>query len=62
LTENSQKDVAADSIFLPHYPEDKKDQYQLIYGPSNMFLFMTFFYSIYERILKGKDLISEKIA
>ena len=56
------QNLGKDSIFLPHYPEDKKEEYSLIYGPSNMYLFISFFYSIYERILKAKDLVREKVA
>jgi hypothetical protein len=32
-----------------------------MYAPSNMFMFITLFYSLYERILKAKFLISQKI-
>ena len=46
---------------MPHIPKDKKDEYNLLYAPSNMFMFITLFYSLYERILKAKFLISQKI-
>lgn len=46
------------SIFIPKYVQKKseaeEDQYKLYYGPSNAFMFITFFYSVYERILKAQ--------
>ena len=47
---------------MPHFHNPDKDEgYALLYAPSNVFMFIKFFYAIYERILKGKYLISEKI-
>ena len=44
--------------FIPQYVYDKdlpKDkQYQLYFGPANVFMFFTFFYSVYERVLKAQ--------
>jgi hypothetical protein len=47
---------------LPHFPPDKAEDYNLLYAPSNIFIFLIFFHSIYERILKAQDLIREKIS
>lgn len=56
------KDIdASDCLYLPHFPSDKAEDYSLLYAPSNIFIFLTFFHSIYERVLKGKELIMEKI-
>ena len=45
------------SIYIPKFVQNKddeiEDQYKLYYGPSNAFMFITFFYSVYERILKA---------
>ena len=57
---------------MPHYHDHKQlgdfneedgegDHYQLFYGPGYIFMFIKFFYAIYERVLKAKDLILEKI-
>jgi hypothetical protein len=51
----------ANCLYLPHFPNDKPDDYCLLYAPSNIFIFLTFFHSIYERVLIAKDLIAEKI-
>ena len=32
-----------------------------MYAPSNLFMFITVFYSLYERIIKAKSLITQKI-
>jgi hypothetical protein len=53
---NIEEDVNT-CMFIPKYirkpgiPED--DQYKLYYGPSNAFMFLMLFYSVYERILKA---------
>ena len=46
-----------ESLFVPHF----KKGYSLLYAPSNIFMFIKFFYALYERILKAKDLIIDKI-
>lgn len=38
---------------LPHF----KKGYNLLYAPHNIFMFLKFFYAIYERILRSKDLV-----
>ena len=43
--------------FLPHITPN----YNLLYAPQNVYLFIKFFYGIYERFLKAKDLIYEKL-
>ena len=49
------------SIFIPKYVQqkgaDEDEHYRLYFGPSNAFMFITFFYSIYERILKARQLV-----
>ena len=49
------------SIFIPKFVQKKdvadEDNYRLYYGPSNAFMFITFFYSVYERILKARQLV-----
>lgn len=53
---------AEEALFLPHFQNSAdNDNHSLLYAPSNVFMFLKFFYAIYERILKAKDLISEKI-
>ena len=32
-----------------------------MYGPLNVFMFMTYFYSIYERIVRAKQLVKNKV-
>jgi hypothetical protein len=53
------------SIFIPKFVQNKEetpeDQYKLYYGPSNAFMFITFFYSVYERILKAQQLVKSKV-
>jgi histone deacetylase complex regulatory component SIN3 len=34
---------------------------KLFFTPSNIFMFIKFFFSIYERILKAKELVREKV-
>ena len=53
------------SIYIPKFVQNKddeiEDQYKLYYGPSNAFMFITFFYSVYERILKAQQLVKSKV-
>ena len=64
-----QEKLVSEALFLPHYQDQKSSEisngeennYHLFYGPSNIFMFLKFFYAIYERVLKAKDLILEKI-
>jgi hypothetical protein len=51
----------SDCLYLPHFPNDKPEDYSLLYAPSNIYIFLTFFHSIYERIMMAKDLVREKI-
>ena len=61
--------LAKEALFLPHYRDSRqradsegdKAPYCLFYGPGNYFMFIKLFFAIYERILKAKDLIAEKI-
>lgn len=52
----------SECLYLPHFPCDKASDYCLLYAPSNIYVFLTFFHSIYERVLKAQDLIREKIS
>ena len=56
--DSKESEIAETSLFLPHIPKEKKDQYNLMYAPSNLFMFVTLFYSLYERIFKSKFLIT----
>ena len=53
------------SIFIPAYirkaEEPEENQYRLYYGPSNAFMFLFLFYSVYERILKAQTLVKRKV-
>ena len=51
------------SIFIPKFVQKKEaeDNYRLYYGPSNAFMFITFFYSVYERVLKARQLVKSKV-
>ena len=61
--------LAKEALFLPHYQDSRqktdlegdKAPYRLFFGPGNYFMFIKLFFAIYERILKAKDLIAEKI-
>lgn len=68
LDKENHVEIAENSLFLPHYQDEKQKvggsrtaPYRLFYGPGNILMFIKFFYAIYERILKAKDLIIEKI-
>lgn len=47
------------SDFLPHF--DAGSGYKLLFTQYNVFMFLKFFHAIYERILKAKELIVEKV-
>lgn len=55
----------ANCPFIPKYIHDKNlpqdQQYQLYFGPANVFMFLTFFYSVYERVLKAQQLVRSKV-
>jgi len=61
--EPSQEDVkrVRSSLFVPPFVDRKKNPYKLFYGPSNSYIFLTYFYSVYERLLKARFLIKKKI-
>jgi len=50
-------------LFLPHLKKSDETSapYSLCYAPQNVYMFIKFFYGIYERVLKAKDLIYEKL-
>jgi len=43
------------NLFVPHFCKDAQpqQQYKLYYCPLNVYMFLMYFYSIYERILKA---------
>lgn len=43
--------------FMPYY----KYNYKLMYGTQQFYIFFKQFYTIYERIIKAKDLINQKV-
>lgn len=45
-------------IFVPGLDREK---YQLFYGPLNVYMFLVYFYSVYERVLKAKQLVEQKV-
>lgn len=46
-----------EALFIPPYcPEHK-----LMYAPLNVYMFIVYFYSIYERIIKAKELVKMKV-
>ena len=49
------------ALFIPEYDFNQNSDYKLMYGPLNIFMFMTYFYSIYERVLKAKILVERKV-
>ena len=66
-----------ESIFIPHFnlipsTKESKDEsgakkpyehrYKLYYGPLNVFMFITYFYSVYERVLKAQELVKNKVS
>ena len=46
--------------FFPHF-KTGSNNYKLMYAPYNIFMFVKFFYAIYERVVMAKSLIKEKI-
>jgi len=52
-------------MFIPRLVSNPQiapeDRYQLFYGPLNIYLFLIYFYSVYERVLKAKELVSRKV-
>lgn len=52
-----------DALFLPFYSNKtaQEENYQLLYAPSNVFIFLKLFYTLYERILIAQTMVKEKI-
>lgn len=52
-----------DALFLPFYSNKaaEEENYQLLYAPSNVFIFLKLFYTLYERILIAQTMVREKI-
>lgn len=53
------------SLFVPEFTQKgnvaDEAQYKLFYGSANVHMFLTFFYSVYERILKAQELVKSKV-
>ena len=45
--------------FLPHF--ETSNGYKLMYAPYNVFMFLKFFYALYERVVMAKQLVKEKV-
>jgi hypothetical protein len=58
-TQSYQRDphIVSNAIFLPYF----KPEYNLQYGTQFFYVFFKQFYSIYERLLKAKDLVASKV-
>ena len=58
-TTESFEEKLLEEVFLPKFVQHKepKEKYKLFYGPLNIYMFLVFFYSIYERILKAEELV-----
>lgn len=52
-------------FFIPRFVNDRSkprgERYQLFYAPLNIYMFLVYFYSVYERVLKAKELVSKKV-
>ena len=50
---------------MPHFVQDKSkpsaQQYKLLYSPFNVFIFLIYFYSIYERVIKAQAMVKQKV-
>ena len=46
-------------MFIPRFHND--NNHSLYYCPFDVYAFIVYFYSVYERILKAQELIKEKI-
>ena len=59
----SLKRDADEAMFLPFYNQktNPAENYSLLYAPSNVFIFLKLFYSLYERVLYAQTLVREKI-
>ena len=53
------------SLFVPEFNQKsdvaEEARYKLFYGSANVHMFLTFFYSVYERILKAQELVKSKV-
>ena len=45
----------SDTMFIPKFISSK---YKLYFGPTNLYMFLVYFYSIYERIIKAYELVN----
>lgn len=58
--EGSLEKEIEESLFVPRWDQSGKN-YKLYFGPTNLYMFLMYFYSVYERVLKAYDLIEAKI-
>lgn len=45
-------------LFMPYY----KSNYKLLYGTQHHYIFLRYFYTVYERLIKAKDVIEAKVS
>lgn len=57
MTDSELEKSILSSTFLPKFTPE----YELFYAPLNVYMFLTFFYSIYERVLKAEELVRAKV-
>ena len=53
------KTILEEAMFIPRF--NNGGDHRLYYCPFNVYAFLVYFYSVYERILKAKELVKEKI-
>ena len=54
----SDEEQLKQALFLPYH---KPGEYNLLYAPSNAYMFIKFFHALYERLSYAKILVREKI-
>mmetsp|Transcript_28671 Transcript_28671/g.43292 ORF Transcript_28671/g.43292 Transcript_28671/m.43292 type:complete len:145 (+) Transcript_28671:3777-4211(+) len=60
--DQQEPEVVKEALFLPHMDDaSAKNGTCLLYCPLNILMFLKYFYAVYERVMKAKDLIREKI-
>jgi histone deacetylase complex regulatory component SIN3 len=53
--------IVRQTLFLPHYDPVKRPDTKLFFAPTSIYMFLMFFFSIYERVLKARELVREKV-
>jgi hypothetical protein len=57
LEDTTAEEMLRDSILMPYY----KPGYVLLYGPDQFFYQSKLFATVYERLVKARELINEKV-